>query len=99
MDDLFAKLIKIEERAQEIFKEAVHYEKNLDNEIKEKTAALEEKIKEDTEKKIAGIKQNDKQEVEQKIAQIKQKLEEKLKSLEKEFSENAKNGKMKFFIM
>lgn len=83
MDEIIERIIKIENEAQELLKEAKEEKEKLSKTIDLEIKRLEKETKERTETKKTELKNFEDDEAEEKITAINKKLEESLEKLSK----------------
>lgn len=88
MEDLIMKIIDIEDRAQEVIKDAKKANAELDSRIKNETRKLETDITRKMEAKNAALKQMEEDDADKKIETIAADTEKHLSELEEKYNAN-----------
>lgn len=88
MEDLILKIIDIEEKAQEVIKEAKQADAELENRIKTETHKLETDITRKMEAKNVFLKQMENENADKKIESITAETEKHLSELDKKYESN-----------
>lgn len=88
MEELIMKIIDIEERAQEIIKDAKDADRNLEADIAKETEKLHKDIEHKAQIKSESIKETEDTEAEEKIKAIRSNTEKNIAQLEKKYNDN-----------
>lgn len=88
MEDLIMKIIDIEDRAQEIIRDAKKADKELEKRIQGETVRLRSDIEKRLEAKNAALKQFETEDAETKIVKIEANAEANLNTLEEKYTAN-----------
>ncbi len=88
MEDLILKIIDIEDRAQEVIRDAREADMELGNRLETETKKLEKDIVSRMEKKKVEVKRVEDEDADKKIKSINAGIEEQIKSLNEKFGEN-----------
>ncbi len=88
MEDLILKIIDIEDRAQEVIKDAKQANKTLDQDIADETRKLRQSIQNKAIAKSESIKETELKEADEKCEKIRAESKKQIEALEKKYSEN-----------
>lgn len=88
MEDLIMKIIGIEEKAQEVIKDAKKADKELESRINDESRQMEKDIKKKMEAKNMMLQERESQEAEKKIEAINVNTNRHLAELEKKYNDN-----------
>ncbi len=88
MEDLILKIIDIEDRAQEVIKDAKQANKTLDQDIADETRKLRQSIQNKAIAKSESIKETELKEADEKGEKIRAESKKQIEALEKKYSEN-----------
>lgn len=88
MEDLIMKIIDIEDRAQELIKDAKEADRELEERLENETKKLEKDIVRKAEVKRETLKQIENEDADRKIAEINSDAERQIESLNAKYIEN-----------
>lgn len=88
MEDLIMKIIDIEEKAQEVIKDAKKADRELETRIKDETHKLQDDITRKMEAKNVTLRQMEENDADKKIEEITANMERHLSELEKKYENN-----------
>ncbi|MGN0106575.1 MAG: hypothetical protein ACI4A5_02605 [Hominilimicola sp.] len=88
MEDLIMKIIDIEDRAQEVIRDAKKADRELDERIRDDSRKLQDDIARKVEAKNVTLKQMEEDDAEKKIAVINEAMEKHLSELEEKYEKN-----------
>ena len=88
MEDLIMKIIDIEDRAQEIIRDAKKADMDLDERIKNEANKLHDDIEKKVEEKNITVRHIEEEHADKKIAKINEKLEKNMSDLDKKYEQN-----------
>ena len=88
MEDLIMKIIDIEDRAQEVIRDAKKADRELDKRIRDDSRKLQDDIARKVEAKNVTLKQIEEDDAEKKIAAISESMEKHLSELEEKYQKN-----------
>ena len=88
MEDLILKIIDIEDRAQEVIKDAKQANKTLDQDIADETRKLHRSIQNKAIAKSESLKETELKEADEKWESIRAESKKQIAALEKKYSEN-----------
>ena len=88
MEDLILKIIDIEDRAQEVIKDAKQANKTLDQDIDDETRKLHRTIQNKAIDKSESLKETELKEADEKCESIRAESKKQIAALEKKYSEN-----------
>ena len=88
MEDLIMKIIDIEDRAQEVIRDAKKADRELDERIRDDSRKLQDDIARKVEAKNVTLKQIEEDDAEKKIAEINESMEKHLSELEEKYQKN-----------
>ena len=88
MEDLIMKIIDIEDRAQEVIRDAKKADRELDERIRDDSRKLQDDIARKVEAKNSTLKQMEEDDAEKKIAVINEAMEKHLSELEEKYEKN-----------
>ncbi len=88
MEDLIMKIIDIEDRAQEVIRDAKKADRELDERIRDDSRKLQDDIARKVEAKTVTLKQMEEDDAEKKIAVINEAMEKHLSELEEKYEKN-----------
>lgn len=88
MEDLIMKIIDIEDRAQEVIRDAKKADRELDERIRDDSRKLQDDIARKVEAKNITLKQMEEDDAEKKIAVINEAMEKHLSELEEKYEKN-----------
>lgn len=88
MEDLIMKIIDIEDRAQEVIRDAKKADRELDERIRDESRKLQNDIARKVEAKNVTLKQMEEDSAEKKIDLINESMEKHLSQLEEKYEKN-----------
>lgn len=88
MEDLIMKIIDIEQKAQEVIRDAKKADSELDGRIKNDTRKMQEDIVKKMEAKNASLRRIEEEDAEKKIAEINADTKKHLDALEEKYNAN-----------
>ena len=88
MEDLIMKIIDIEDRAQEVIKDAKKADRELEERIKDESRKMRDDITRRMEAKNVTLKQIEEEDADKKVEAIRVNMERHLSELEKKFNDN-----------
>ena len=88
MEDLIMKIIDIEDRAQEVIRDAKKADMELDDRVKNESQKLREDIEKKVEEKNVTVKHIEEEEADKKIEQINADTEKHLSELSEKYESN-----------
>lgn len=88
MEDLIMKIIDIEDRAQELIKDAKKADRELEERLENETKKLEKDIVRKAEVKRETLKQIENEDADRKIEEINSEVEKQIQSLNAKYIEN-----------
>ena len=88
MEDLIMKIIDIEDRAQEVIKDAKKADRELEERIKDECRKMRDDITRRMEAKNVTLKQIEEEDADKKVEAIRVNMERQLSELEKKYNDN-----------
>ena len=91
MEDLIKQILKIENDAQDIVRDARKKLSGFDTDLESEFAAMREKISADADRKISQLEQSENEALLAKVAEVEADSRQQLAALDKQYAENAVN--------
>lgn len=88
MEELIAQILKIEEKAESIVRDARESKEELEDRIARDTEKMDEDIAADVQKKIEQLRQTENEEAQKRINEINTQNEQHMRNLEEKFADN-----------